>query len=415
MKLSELLIEPEVTLELAPLIDVLFLIVLFYAVSSSLISPEDLARLKGQLATAATENRTLLEHANSQEAVLSRLQADLAQSTRQAATQSERVARLEAELQAGAAQVTRYEGEIAGQREQIGRLQGDLVTASASLGDHQTRLAEQAQQLTRVQAELDSKEQALAAQAQRIVVMNQSLDDVRAGLAQSQASVDQQTQRATAAQAALTRLEAESKTLAADLSREQAAHQADQAEAQAELERLRVQVTELSSENARYQTVKKAELDRAAGIEETQQRLAESLKSLIEDKSLGVQRVNDRLVLELSDRILFDSGSEQLRSEGLPVLANVARILASRVHTIQIQVGGHTDNIPLGPGSHFGSNWALSAARAVNVVRFLEQTGGIEPNRLAAVGYGEFQPIASNATPEGRTRNRRIEIVLLAQ
>ena len=402
------------TLELAPLIDVLFLIVLFYAVSSSLISPEDLANLKGQLATAATENRTLVEHASSQEAVLARLQTDLSESARQAAAQGERVVRLEAELQASAVQATRYEADLAGQRDQIGRLQGDLTTATTSLSDHQARLADQAQRLTQLQADLTTKEQALASQAQRIVVMDQALDDVRAKLAQSQATAEQQTQQATEAQATLTRLETESKALASDLAREQASHQADLAAAQAELERLRIQVADVSAENARFQSLKKAELDRLAGIEETQQHLTDSLKSLIDDKSLGVTRVNDRLVLELSDRILFDSGSDQLRPEGLPVLANVGKILATRVNTLQIQVGGHTDNVPLGPASRFGSNWALSAARAVNVVRFFEQTGGVEPTRLAAVGYGEFQPIAANTTPEGRARNRRIEIVLLA-
>ncbi len=393
MKLSELLIEPDVTLELAPLIDVLFLIVLFYAVSSSLISPEDLAKLKGQVATAATENRMLMDHANSQEAAL---------------------ARLGSELQASAAQVTQYEADIAGQREQIERLHGDLAAATTHLKDHQARLADQTQRLAGLQAELDTKERALTDQAQRIVMMTQALDDVRAKLAQSQTATQQQTQQTVETQAALTKLEADNKSLANDLAREQASHQADMAAAQAELAQLRVQISDLSAENARFQALKTAELDRLTGIQQTQQNLTESLKSLIEDKSLGVQRVNDRLVLELSDRILFDSGSDQLRPEGLPVLANVAKILASRVNTLQIQVGGHTDNVPLGTAGHFGSNWALSAARAVTVVRFLVQTGGVEASRLSAVGYGEFQPIASNATPEGRARNRRIEIVLLA-
>jgi chemotaxis protein MotB len=76
-----------------------------------------------------------------------------------------------------------------------------------------------------------------------------------------------------------------------------------------------------------------------------------------------------------------------------------------------IRVEGHTDNVPAS-GSAFASNWELSSARALAVVRFLQEQG-VDPTKLAAAGYGEFQPIGSNDTPEGRSLNRRIEIVLV--
>jgi chemotaxis protein MotB len=80
-----------------------------------------------------------------------------------------------------------------------------------------------------------------------------------------------------------------------------------------------------------------------------------------------------------------------------------------------VRVEGHTDNVPISPAlaGKFRSNWELSTARATNVVRFLQEKVGIDPARLEAVGLSEFHPVAANATPEGRSQNRRIEIALL--
>ncbi|MEI8393209.1 MAG: OmpA family protein [Rhodospirillaceae bacterium] len=415
MKLSELLIEPEVNLELAPLIDVLFLIVLFYAVSSSLISPEDLDKLQGSLAAAVSENHTLVERVKTREAKLDQIESDLSRRTGELAERDTRLARLRAELDDSATQLTRRGAEITEARDQIGKLRTGLSDAESKLSERETRLTRLQEYLDIQSKALAERERVLAEQAKRIVIADQSLDDLRAKLSQSQGSADQQAKQAADAQAVVVRLEAESRQLAESLAKEKAAHEADLAAAAAELERTRLQLTAISAENAKFVESKKAETDRTAGMVEAQKKLSENLKSLIDDKSLGVSRVKDRLVLELSDKILFDSGSDQLRPEGLPVLANVAKILASRVQTLQIQVGGHTDNVPLGSTGRFGSNWALSAARAVNVVRFLAGSGGIEASRMSAVGYGEFQPVTANTTPEGRARNRRIEIVLLAK
>jgi chemotaxis protein MotB len=95
------------------------------------------------------------------------------------------------------------------------------------------------------------------------------------------------------------------------------------------------------------------------------------------------------------------------------VLARVGAVLA-QIDDKQIQVSGHTDNHPVGEKllAQFPSNWELSASRAINVVRFLAEKAGVPPQRLVATGYGEYHPIASNKTPSGRARNRRIEILL---
>ena len=186
------------------------------------------------------------------------------------------------------------------------------------------------------------------------------------------------------------------------------------ASAEATLEQVRQQMAALGSENQQLKDAAQKDQQRLGGAIEAEQRLNDTLQTLIQNQTLGVTRVKDRLVLELSDKVLFDSGSDDLKPAGRDVLTSVAGVLADRVRTLQIQVAGHTDNQPVGRTRRFDSNWALSAARAVAVVRFLEQRG-IEPDRMSALGFGEFQPIAPNTTPEGRARNRRIEIVLLAR
>lgn len=117
------------------------------------------------------------------------------------------------------------------------------------------------------------------------------------------------------------------------------------------------------------------------------------------------------MVIHFTDRVLFDTGRAELKPEARELLLVLARQLKDLPHAIRVE--GHTDNVPI-HNALYASNWELSAARAVRVVRFLIETGGIDPRRLAAVGYGEYRPIASNDTAEGRARNRRVDIVLLS-
>jgi chemotaxis protein MotB len=112
----------------------------------------------------------------------------------------------------------------------------------------------------------------------------------------------------------------------------------------------------------------------------------------------------------LTDRVLFDSGAAELKPEATPVLSKVAEIVA-REGKHQVMVEGHTDPVPI-HGSLFPTNWELSTARASRVVRFLIG-GGVARRRLSAAGYASLHPIANNATAAGRSRNRRVEIVLL--
>jgi len=112
----------------------------------------------------------------------------------------------------------------------------------------------------------------------------------------------------------------------------------------------------------------------------------------------------------LTDRVLFDSGLAELKPAATPVLSKVAQILREEGQH-QVMVEGHTDPVPIA-GSVFPTNWELSTARASRVVRFLI-SNGVPSHRLSAAGYAYLHPIASNSTAAGRSRNRRVEIVLL--
>lgn len=112
----------------------------------------------------------------------------------------------------------------------------------------------------------------------------------------------------------------------------------------------------------------------------------------------------------LTDRVLFDSGSAALRADANPLLVQISR-LVSLEGSHAVSVEGHTDTVPIAT-SHFPSNWELSGARAASVVRFMVGHG-VSPSRLEATGLAGLRPIAGNDTAEGRSRNRRVEIVLL--
>jgi chemotaxis protein MotB len=132
-------------------------------------------------------------------------------------------------------------------------------------------------------------------------------------------------------------------------------------------------------------------------------------KSMIDAGQLKVATRNGRLVLQLPNDVLFDSGQTAIKPAGREALLQVAHVLAT-VPGRAFQVGGHTDNLPI-QTSRFPSNWELSTARAVEVVRLLVSQG-VDPKALSAAGYGEFDPVAGNDAADGRAKNRRIEIAL---
>ncbi len=134
------------------------------------------------------------------------------------------------------------------------------------------------------------------------------------------------------------------------------------------------------------------------------------LKAMVDAGTIQVEFRKGRLVVKLSDAILFDSGKTELKAEGQAALAQLAPALKS-VGDRDFIVAGHTDNVPI-KTARFKSNWELSTARAVVVVNFLVSQGMI-PQFLGAAGFGEFDPVGDNANDQGRAHNRRIEIILM--
>jgi chemotaxis protein MotB len=133
-------------------------------------------------------------------------------------------------------------------------------------------------------------------------------------------------------------------------------------------------------------------------------------QAMIDAGKLKVKIVNGRMVVELASDILFASGSAGLSPEGKAAIAEVATVLAS-IADRTYQVEGHTDDVPIHT-ERFPSNWELGTARAVTVVQALEQ-GGVPVARLSAASYAENRPVMPNKTPEGKSANRRIEIVIV--
>lgn len=145
-------------------------------------------------------------------------------------------------------------------------------------------------------------------------------------------------------------------------------------------------------------------------LDELRQALARLPQSQPGMSRVAVGVVRDGVVISLSGNVLFDSGRADLKPEGLVLLDALAERLAQLPNEVRIE--GHTDNVPI-ETDLYPSNWELSAARATTVARYLAEHG-VDPRRLIAAGYGEYRPVASNDTREGRARNRRVDIVVLS-
>ena len=207
----------------------------------------------------------------------------------------------------------------------------------------------------------------------------------------------------------------ETKAAAEKAQKENAELESSLANSDAERRALRKRVDELAdlnkelSRNTEKLEAAKEALEKKSSEYES---LAKSLKEEIKTGKIELSELKGRMVVKMKDKILFSSGSTKLNKEGQEALAKVAQALKD-VEGKLIRVEGHTDNVPVPSDAktEFDSNWELSTTRSLVVVKLLQEQG-VPPTMLSALGYGEYQPIASNQTAEGRSLNRRIEIVL---
>lgn len=165
-----------------------------------------------------------------------------------------------------------------------------------------------------------------------------------------------------------------------------------------------------ADEQRRLLSEARQQLDAERQLQTTAAALEGVLAPYIDDKLVELKRKGLWLEIEMKSGLLFGSGSAVLAVDAVPLLTQLGEMLGALPNSIHVE--GYTDDRPINT-REFPSNWALSSARAASVVQQLMR-GGVDPRRMAAVGYGEFQPLADNANEEGRYQNRRVVIVLQA-
>jgi chemotaxis protein MotB len=187
-----------------------------------------------------------------------------------------------------------------------------------------------------------------------------------------------------------------------DLSKSIAELRQKTADLEAENTKLKENVAELKKKEAEVQSESN-----------TYKQLTQEMKGEIAKGQITISELKGKLTLDVVDKILFASGQSEVTKEGLAVLQRVIDILKN-VKDKTIRIEGHTDNVKIKGAlvKQYPTNWELSAARSINVAKYL-QLQGIDPTLLSATAFGEYKPIAGNDTPEGRAKNRRIAIILL--
>ena len=183
---------------------------------------------------------------------------------------------------------------------------------------------------------------------------------------------------------------------------------------------LEQQKSSLESDNSTLnQQISSLQQEKASLVASSQQQqqqyeaLVQGLSGEVRKGQLQIRQYKNMLSVDLAEKIFFDSGRATLKPGGKEILKKVGEALKGYQDKI-IWVVGHTDTVPVAKPlqATFPTNWELSVARATNVVRFLQEVG-VPPERLVASGRSEYDPVASNDTPEGRQKNRRIEIMLI--
>lgn len=333
------------------------------------------------------------------EKALSELQAAKKLSAQQAAE-------LEALKKKSEAQADQLQHQLAGLQQnfdQEANLRKAAEQQAAALERERVALQARSGEL---QSKLDSLEQEKGRLNSELGTVHGQIQDLEQKLASGNASAQEQIMKL---QKHATELEANAARIAQE--REQLRREQSQLTASLEQERQRLKAEE--AEKERLERERAAKEEEIMRLTRTQEELTKSLQDEIAKGNITIQQVRDRLTINMVDRVLFDSGQAQVKPAGMKVLKQVAEVL-NKVTDKQIRIEGHTDNVPISTKlqDRFKTNWELSTARATTVVRYLIDQGGVDRQYLSAVGYADTRPIASNDSEEGRTSNRRIEIVL---
>ncbi len=139
------------------------------------------------------------------------------------------------------------------------------------------------------------------------------------------------------------------------------------------------------------------------------EKIQAALRELQDNQKLTLIFEDQKVIIRISEGMLFEPGSDRLLKEGLPVIDEVSRALVGMPNSVRIE--GHTDNIPIST-ERFPTNWDLSSARSLSILKYFIETHGYDPRKLSAIGFGEYRPIDTNDTPSGRMKNRRVDIMV---
>jgi chemotaxis protein MotB len=190
------------------------------------------------------------------------------------------------------------------------------------------------------------------------------------------------------------------------------------------LEELEAKEKRLAEEEARLKTLQKelalrsARVDELEGIIAAKDAKMRALKDAIsaalvnfEGNGLTVEQRDGKVYVSMENKLLFDSGSWAVNSRGREAVVQLGKVLAQNKE-IAVLIEGHTDNVPYGGSGNIKDNWDLSTKRATAIVNILTQNSGIPKDNLTAAGRGEYAPVAPNTNSTGRSKNRRIEVIL---
>ncbi len=183
----------------------------------------------------------------------------------------------------------------------------------------------------------------------------------------------------------------------------------DQGSLERDVRRLQKAETQLGERLAARELEVASRGEEMTQLRETYEGLVEDLEAEVASGQIEIEQLREGLRLNLAQEVLFASGSAQVNASGRGVLKKVAERVRSLPNPVVVE--GHTDNVPVRRNARWASNWELASERASGVVRLLVQ-GGVAAERLRAVSRSQFDPVAPNDTPQGRARNRRIEIII---
>ena len=280
----------------------------------------------------------------------------------------------------------------------------DLESKYADLKKENRALADENKGVTKDRNELDLKSKDLQAQLDKLKAERDKLSkdyaSTKSGLDKMQSSYSDLEKTSGETNASISK---KNRELLAELEAKEKALAAEQ-------DRLNKIKAELQERSQRVDELEGMIAAQEAGLKKLKETLSKALNGFT-GKGLTVEQKNGKVYVSMENKLLFGSGSWTVGTEGKKAVVEVAKVLAANPD-IAVLIEGHTDNAAYKGSNEISDNWDLSTKRATAIVHILKENKGVDPKNLTAAGRSEFAPIAGNDTAEGKSKNRRIEIIL---